>query len=282
VPPEARDVLAHFDQRSQHYEIREERSGNWRETEMGREGDTEMRWQCCHSRDQYAVAERGKEETQFSEGKQGLLMIFEIFKILLIIALAFGFVILIAYVLQWGLVERNFYPQRHRSYRGPRYPKLTENLWSQLERIPPSHDHGVEYRPCRVSLVNGKRVDCVYVVAEGPYFKIWGVWPEEDRRKGFIHIQDVAEIGESPSRLPPAIADELYQAGESGMGYYRFTLVFSDGFSQAYVTGDAVDFVPFPVSKTNKDILKVLPNTASSKNVKRGLKYYWCLYSEMG
>jgi hypothetical protein len=111
------------------------------------------------------------------------------------------------------------------------------------------------------------------------YFKHWGLPPEKARGKSFVHIQDVARIEDSPSRLPPDIADKIYQAGESGMGYYRFTLIFSDGAKQEYGTGDLVDFVPFPADKSRSDIIDVVPGYGPSKDVWQGLKSYSCLYS---
>ena len=177
------------------------------------------------------------------------------------------------------MVDRRFSPKRTQSGQAPRYPKLRDELLRQLEMIEPSKDSGIEYRPSLVTLLDGRRVDCVYVVDEQSYFKPWGVWPEDDRGKLSIRIQDVAKIEESPSRLPPKIANELYQAGESGMGYCRFTLVFSDESEQVYITGNAVDFVPLPAGKSRSDIVRVLPHTGTGKNYCQGLKYYWCLYS---
>jgi hypothetical protein len=119
-------------------------------------------------------------------------------------------------------------------------------------------------------------------VLEQPYIKHWGAFPEDDSGKQSVQIEDVSEIEESPSRLPAKIANKIYEAGESGMGYCVFTLVFSDDSTQAYITGNAVDFVPLPTSKVTEDIEDVLPHEGrQAENQMRGLRYYWCIYSDV-
>jgi hypothetical protein len=155
-------------------------------------------------------------------------------------------------------------------------------LYKQLLQVVPTGDSGIEYRPCLVTLKDGRKVDCVYVVLEQPYIKQWGVFPENDSHKQSVQIEDVSEIKESLSRLPPVIANKIYKAGESGMGYCVFTIVFSDGSLQAYVTGNAVDFVPLPAHKVAKDIVDVHPHEGrQAENQMNGLGYYWCLYSDV-
>ncbi len=195
------------------------------------------------------------------------------------VILGIAFILVVAHVLQRKLVERRFSTVPIQSYEAPRYPSPNDELLRQIEMIEPSQDFQIEYKPCLVTLLDGRRLDCVYVLPEQPYFTYWGVWPEDDRGKYSIRIQDVSKIEESPSRLPPQIANELYQTGESGMGYYRFTLIFNDNSQQEYITGNAVDFVPLPAGKTKTDISKVLPGVGSDKNYSEGLKYFWCLHS---
>jgi hypothetical protein len=90
----------------------------------------------------------------------------------------------------------------------------------------------------------------------------------------------VIEISESPSRLPVDIANELYKAGESGMGYCAFLLEFKDGSRQAYVTGNAVDFIPMPNGKSLGDITRVIPHEGrNDENSLSGHKYFWCLFN---
>jgi hypothetical protein len=166
-----------------------------------------------------------------------------------------------------------------------RYPKLPPHLVEQLRRVPPSGDRWITYYPCCVWLNDGTKLDRVYLVAEIPFIKIWGVYPDQDRGKAEVLVSDIASVMDSPTRLPAIFANELYRAGESGMGYSLFTVIFrSDNSSvqsnQVYVTGDALDFIDYPEGKGPKDVVRVLPHIGRGSNYMHDLKYYWCLYSE--
>jgi len=161
-----------------------------------------------------------------------------------------------------------------------RFPKLPEILQAEIDKIEPSHCGRLSYHPCRVTLLTGNSTDHVYVVAEKPYIALWGLYPEQDRGKFSVRIEDVVSIHESPSRLPAKFANQLYQMGESGMGYQIFTVAFSDGSEQAYLTGNAVDFIEFPQGKGPKDVVAVHPHTGRDLHPLPAPKYYWCLYSE--
>ncbi|MCW9707425.1 hypothetical protein [Fodinibius salsisoli] len=165
--------------------------------------------------------------------------------------------------------------------KDPSYPKLDSELERQLDKISPSFDRDLAYKPCLVHLdTDNKVVDRVYVINAEDYIKHWGVWPENDRGKNYINISRVIKIAESPSRLPAEIANEIYQAGESGMGYSVFTLKFTDGTSKAYVTGNAVDFIDYPEGKSADDILSVEPHVGRERAVQSRTRYFWCLYSK--
>jgi hypothetical protein len=103
-----------------------------------------------------------------------------------------------------------------------KYPALPHAVRTQLERVLPTKDASMAYRPCRLTLKDGKKQDYVYVADAANYIKMWGVWPDQDQGKREIQIGDVEAIEESPSRLPPTLAQQLYDAGESGMGYVAF------------------------------------------------------------
>jgi len=159
------------------------------------------------------------------------------------------------------------------------YAPIPEPLLRQLEAIDPSHDSGVEYRPCQVTLRDGRQVDCVYVLPFDTYIRAWGVTPEQDGAKASLAIDDVVAISESPSRLPAKLADRIYRAGESGMGYCTFSLKFGDGTEQRYTTGNAVDFLPMPSGKMTGDAVDVVTHGAPwRKDDLASLQYHWCLY----
>jgi hypothetical protein len=159
------------------------------------------------------------------------------------------------------------------------YSGITRELLGQLRAIEPSRDGSLEYRPCIVTLTDGRDIDCVYVVPFDDYIKVWGVTPEQDESKRGLRIEEIASIRESPSRLPAKLANQIYAAGESGMGYCTFTLEFRDGVAQRYTTGNAVDFVPLPEGKHAKDIAKVVPHTTPWRREDwTTFPYHWCLY----
>lgn len=159
------------------------------------------------------------------------------------------------------------------------YPPLPSELRARLDLIPSTTNFGVTYRPCPVGLLGGTWVDCAYVVEAQSYIKAWGIWPDQDDEKGEVSIQDVSRIEPSPHRLPAPMAQRLYDAGESGMGYVLFEITYQDGSRSAHVAGGAVDFVTLAPGKTTDDIADVVPH--GGRNKRRNLpapEYYWCLY----
>jgi hypothetical protein len=162
-----------------------------------------------------------------------------------------------------------------------RYSALSAQLRTQLETVPISGDGSLAYRPCDVLLKDGRRVDRVYVVPEEPYSLLWGVWPEDDKGKNAIPIDDVASLQDSVHRLPAPLANKLYAAGESGMGYVLFTVMFDDSARLAIVAGNAVDFIEYPAGKGPQNVVDVLPHVGrDSPDLHRAPAYQWCLYSE--
>ena len=159
------------------------------------------------------------------------------------------------------------------------YPVLPAHLVGQLARVPPSRDGDLEYRPCAATVEDGSEIECVYVVESEMYLQRWGVRPEEDPGKQWIPLARVRSLRESPYRLPAALADELYRAGESGMGYAAFTVEFSDGRRQAYVGGNAVDFIDPPAGLSAADARRVFPHEGRHEGQRRVRPYHWCLYA---
>ena len=156
--------------------------------------------------------------------------------------------------------------------------EITDIQKEQLLKVTPSKDWTMEYRPCQVTLKNGDKLDNVYVQEEQSYLKAWGVMPDADPGKRYVLIEDVTEITESPNRLRPELANKIYKAGESGMGYCLYKLVLDNGQTIDVCVGNAVDFVPLTDGLTAKNIKDVLPHQASRKNFVNGPEYYWCLY----
>jgi hypothetical protein len=159
-----------------------------------------------------------------------------------------------------------------------RYPPLEQRLREKLALIAPSDAFGF---PCLVDLKDGTTCDCVYLAPAITWFEHWGVWPEDDPGKSALPLSEVADIRESPSRVPPEIAQSIYQAGESGMGYHVFTLTFRDGSRTPFGTGRALDFLDLPEGKGPADIASVAPHTGRRELGLAGtLPYHWCLFSQ--
>lgn len=127
-----------------------------------------------------------------------------------------------------------------------RVPELPQQLRTALEAVPVSRDGSTVYRPCEVELDDGQVVDGVYLIEARSYFSKWGVAPWNDSWKRHVPVERIRGLRDSPTRLPPEIADELYEHGEDGMGYCVFELVLADGRVLACQTGNAVDFVALP------------------------------------
>jgi hypothetical protein len=158
------------------------------------------------------------------------------------------------------------------------YPPLPGHLRRQWEAIVPSIAQRLEYRPCSAALKTGAVIACLYVMDAQVYIDNWGVWPEDDPGKQYVRIEDIVSISESPFRLPVAFATELYRAGETGMGYCAFTLVFVDGFEMHFVGGGALDFISLPKGRRMTDIVRVVPHSGRGHSQVATPKYHWCLF----
>ncbi len=162
------------------------------------------------------------------------------------------------------------------------YPPLSAALSVQLGLVEQSGDGAFWYSPCEVTLRSGQIVDRVYVAEAKPFFEYWGA----DPNRPTLAVEDVAAIRSSPSRLPVELANKLYCAGESGMGYSLFTIVMRDGTRLPIETGNAVDFPNWPAGVDPAHAVDVLPHVGRENFTSRkpdptqsSASYYWCLYS---
>lgn len=163
------------------------------------------------------------------------------------------------------------------------YSPLLPHVGEALKTIEPSRDGEIVYYPCRAVLKSGQVFDAVYIVAEKLYVKYGRLYPENVPGKRWIRMEDIAEVQESPTRLPAMFANEIYKNGESRMGYTNFTVVFADGARHAWdsANGNAVDFIRYPIGKGPKDVVAVIPHEFRIGDpLMRSPEWYWCLYSE--
>ena len=158
------------------------------------------------------------------------------------------------------------------------YALLPDSIEKALSKVQPSWDDTFAYYPCKVVLKDGTVFDNVYIQPEHPWVDYWGYYPEKSQE---FSIEDVAEVGDSPMRLPAQFATELYRHGESnGTGYTIFTVVFADGHRQAWGGGNAVDFIRYPAEKGPDDVIQVIPHEGRrDPNIMTRPDYYVCLYS---
>ncbi len=166
------------------------------------------------------------------------------------------------------------------------YPRLSMDLDAQLKQVQRSFDGTCEYAPCQVTLRSGDIVDRVYVVEAESYRRAWGIKPQEDPGKDSVSLEEVIALRESPSRLAAHLANKVYSAGESGMGYSLFVVVMRDGTRLPFVVGNAVDFPAWPSGVDPRDAVDVEPHAGrdlfrdrAPGPSERSASYSWCLYS---
>jgi len=129
-------------------------------------------------------------------------------------------------------------------------------------------------RPCSVVTRSGECIDRIYVIAADEWLYYWGPYPDSEMTPGFVvDVRDIAEISESPYRLPAGLAEQLYRMGETGMGYYEFTLFLQDGRRIGCQTGNAVDFPPLPSDAVGADVVRVERGLANAEVTKDAPPY---------
>jgi len=159
-------------------------------------------------------------------------------------------------------------------------PPLSPILLKQLLAVEPSLDHGFEYRPCEVTLVDGSIVSDVYVQSSIPYYELWGIDPEDDEGKSSVLVDDIAEIRSSPYRLAPDLATKLYRSPESGMVWRAFRVFLTNGETLLCTTGNAVDFLAWPKDVGPADVVDVESGGHWTDAVVENSDYSWALYGE--
>lgn len=168
--------------------------------------------------------------------------------------------------------------RRRQTRLANRFPVIGPRLLTQLRDVLPSIDGEVEYRPCRVQLAeSGEWRDRVYLVEAHSYVRLWGL--DHGGGREYVPIRSVLRIENSPTRLSPALANKLYAAGESGMGYCVFTLVARNGQRIPCLTGGAVDWVQLPDGLVPGDVVDVIPHEGRDEPTHAGTApYAWSLY----
>jgi hypothetical protein len=160
-------------------------------------------------------------------------------------------------------------------------PQLSPRLREEMALIEPSiADRGDALYPCSLLLRNGTILESVYLTDSATFLRRTGLkHPADDSDRQWISPNDVASIRESPKRLPAKYASEIYQAGESGMDYWVFTVVFSRWSRREYVTSSP-DFVDYPRGKGPSNVLAVIPHVGRRLlKLRSQPNVYWCVFS---
>lgn len=159
---------------------------------------------------------------------------------------------------------------------------LSDDVRRMLRAVEPSIDGELRYYPCEVETEDGVMHPRVYVVEAGSYIRWWGVWPWDDRGKSWLPAEQIRSLRSSSDRLPAKFANVLYEAGESGMGYCRFSVELRDHRSIYFVAGGAVDFLSWPDGVGPDDVISVKPHDRFSGHLNRapypyesGADYIW-------
>jgi hypothetical protein len=105
-------------------------------------------------------------------------------------------------------------------------------------------------------LRSGEVLPRVFVLEESAFTRLWSIAPS----RSLLSPEDVDAIEESQHRLPAPLANKIYSAGESGMGYFVFTVELRDGTKLPFLTGSAVDFPDWPPGIDPRDAVAVEPH----------------------
>lgn len=84
-------------------------------------------------------------------------------------------------------------------------------------------------------------------------------------RAADIRADTITLVRESPARLAPEFVKQLEDAGESGMGYTVFAIVFKRRWWRSsekffFVGGSPFDFPPWPDGLTNANVVSIHPH----------------------
>ena len=172
-------------------------------------------------------------------------------------------------------------------------PLGREAILRKLADVEPCRhaDGEIMYYPCRVVLLDGVSLDPVAVVVDpadasddlakfsdagkelrdtlasivGPASAEQAVPKLPALDSCFVSPEEVADIAESPLRLPARFVEAIHAAGEFGMGLYVAQLVFRDGLAcyYAFIHGVA-DFLDYPEGKSGENVVNVIPLSTGS------------------
>jgi hypothetical protein len=128
------------------------------------------------------------------------------------------------------------------------------------------------YWPCELVLTDGRVVPRA-ICRENPRWSDKGDW---------INPERIVEIRPSTRRLPAPLAEKLYRAGESGMGYLIYVLELQSGETLACFSAGIVDFPGIPVGIRTEDMREVYPHQGRAMTIHNDPTFEWCDFVPSG
>jgi hypothetical protein len=134
-----------------------------------------------------------------------------------------------------------------------------------------------EYWPCEIELSSGQVITCACVTSVDSWRHSTQYAPG-----GFASVEQIRDIRESPTRLPRRFAQSVYDAGESGMGYTIYAVVYRDNARSYHGGGnlDCFDFVSYPEGQSARTVSGVLPHQGRMERKISNPLVVWCVFSD--
>ncbi len=124
--------------------------------------------------------------------------------------------------------------------------------------------------PCELVLDDGRLVPRV-ICRENVRWSDKGEW---------INPEQIVEVRPSSRRLPAVLAEKLYRAGESGMGYTIYVLELRSGQTYVCGSGGIFDFPDLPDGVRTEDIREVYPHEGRERTMREASlgsdNFEWC------
>src|SRR5690242_4336614 len=107
--------------------------------------------------------------------------------------------------------------------RGGKLPIELKHQLAMIEPSTPSGENSLRIYPCAGRLRDGTRLERICLVAEFPFVQFaYAGAASVELPQNQVSIKDIVQLTESPHRIPARFANQLYEAGETGMGYTSF------------------------------------------------------------